>query len=239
MTRDTPLYLLGRPELGGRPLPNVPMPEAIPTDAPTNSGGGPLPNPRDMFDDWEYLPDDVKRRILQAAHANRPLPKAPKPRYGVFYDKLGTTQAWRNLVQYVVNGTILPSTTAAVNVAVTLPAGFEALRLNQYPGATLAFLVIRSFSYSATAGSATGALTFIYYDTSGNPVPLGVYSAGNPYDGIMDVAIMSPTPVSDPTNPTLGQLSVSMTNGGTPVTLAWQMGFSVAYLLPEAQDEGV
>jgi hypothetical protein len=160
------------------------------------------------------------------------------PRYNTLYDSYRSKQAWANSADGEAEGTITTVAGSAVTVpvALNLPANTQSpnWRLEQWPGGTLLYLIIRSFSAGPqTATFATqGAINILFIDQFGNLAPLGVI-ANNSFSNIQLTPMILPGAITDSgQQKSLGQLSFTLNAGATVGTYAWQIGFSVAYLLP-------
>jgi len=159
------------------------------------------------------------------------------PNYNYLYDTLRSRDAWENSADGYANGTVTTVAGSLVTspVVLTLPANTQSpnWRLQQWPGGTLLYLFIRSFSMGPqTATFATqGEIDVVFIDQFGNPAPLGVIPNNSFFNETPGVLL--PSPITDSGQQTrLGNLSCTLNAGATVGTYSWQMGFSCAYLLP-------
>ncbi len=183
---------------------------------------------------------DVSEQLTQpmpAVHDTRPIVIKPAqklliPQYNELYDTLRTTKAWRYCADMYAKGTITTVANALATASVSF-AQTPVFRTSQWPGAVQLYLVIRQFSLAPQSTiSAVGALDCYFIDQFGNTAPLGDYVSSSGNNVGFDTLLT--TPITDPENSTnVGQLQVTLT-GTTPTTSVynWQIGFSVAYLLP-------
>lgn len=159
------------------------------------------------------------------------------PNFNDLYDTYRSRGAWRYSADGYANGTITTVANTAVSTAVslTLPANTQSpnWRLEQWPGGTLLYLVIRYFSIGPqTASFATaGAITCVFVDQFGNNVPLGVVPNNNFFSS-STITIVPGAITDSGQQVNLGQLVATLNSGATVGTYAWQIGFSVAYLIP-------
>ncbi len=160
------------------------------------------------------------------------------PRYNTLYDSYRSKQAWANSADGEAEGTVTTVAGVAVTVpvALNLPPNTQSpnWRLEQWPGGTLLYLIIRSFSIGPqTATFATqGAINVLFIDQFGNLAPLGVIP-NNAFSNLQLVPVILPGAITDSgQQKSLGQLSFTLNAGATVGAYAWQLGFSVAYLLP-------
>jgi hypothetical protein len=159
------------------------------------------------------------------------------PNYNTLYDSLRSREGWRYIADGYADGTVttIAATAVVATVNLTLPSNTQSpnWRLEQWPGGTQLFLVIRSFSLGpSTATFATqGEINVVYISKYGNPVPLGIFPNNN-FVNIFPLALI-PAPHTDSGDQTaLGSLSFTLNAGATVGAYAWQIGFSAAYLLP-------
>lgn len=159
------------------------------------------------------------------------------PNYNNLYDTLRSKQAWQVSADGYANGTVttVAGTLVTSPVVLTLPANTQSpnWRLQQWPGGTLLYLVVRSFSMGPqTATFATqGEIDVVFVDQFGNPVPLGVVPNNN-FVNTFPLALL-PSPITDTgQQDELGDISFTLNAAATTGTYSWQIGFSCAYLLP-------
>lgn len=159
------------------------------------------------------------------------------PNYNKLYDSFRSTQGWRYAADGEAEGTVTTVAGSAVlsAVALNLPANTQSpnWRLEQWPGGVQLFLVVRYFSMGPqTATFATqGAINVVFLDQFGNLAPLGI-APNNGFFQNGNTAVL-PGPITDSgQQKNLGNLSFTLNSGATVGTYAWQLGFSVAYLLP-------
>jgi hypothetical protein len=159
------------------------------------------------------------------------------PNYNDFYDSFGTRQGWRYAGDAYASGSVTTVANQAVLVTVSLtePTNTQGpiWNLKKWPGGTLLYPVVRLFSLGPiTAVFATqGAISVVFYDQFGNPIPLGVLPNNNFTTEGMHVIM--PSPITDAgQQANIGQLSFTLNTGATVGTYNWQMGFCAAYLLP-------
>lgn len=159
--------------------------------------------------------------------------KVLKPTYNVLYGNTSVEGAWRYEILATVTGnTGTTSANATITKSITLSAPLGA-RLVQWPGAIHGYLVLRYFSLAPQAAITTvGSINVTFLDAIGGyTVPLGNMVSSGSMQQDRDVII--PTPITDPNITTLGSLLVNLV-GAAPTTSDYnfQLGFSVAYLLP-------
>lgn len=114
----------------------------------------------------------------------------------------------------------------------TIPVSFPSaavspvIMLYRYPGALFFQLRISSFSWVPTATTMTGLQSLQFQDVSGATCPLGIYAASSQSIGsYVGIDKLLTGTYTDPGTITLGQLVVkNLGIGGTPVTVAWQLG---------------
>lgn len=166
------------------------------------------------------------------------------PNYNTLYDRYGSKQGWRYSADAYANGSVTTITNQAVNVAVNLTevSGTQGgiWSLNQWPGGTLLYPVIRFFSLGPTTASFTtqGTISIVFYDQFGNPAPLGVL-ANNAFSSFTNDTII-PGPITDTgQQANIGTLSFTLNSGATVGTYNWQIAFSAAYLLPAVKGYNV
>lgn len=149
------------------------------------------------------------------------------------YGTQQTVDGWRYVVDNFAKGTLTTSAGATVSTTITF-ALTPTWRLEQFPGATQLFFCIRQFALTAQApGTLTtvGALDIVFQDTvGGQQIPLGDVASNVSLN--LDLDRLIPTPITDPSNPTVGNLLVGLTAAATTGTYNWQLSFSGAYLLP-------
>lgn len=181
----------------------------------------------------------VTELLLQKAefHDQRPLMvKHPqlirKVDLNKMYGTLRTENGWRYIIDNFAKGTVttIANQTVSAAVALILTPNW---RLEQWPGATQMFLVIRQFALSPqTATFATaGTIDIIYQDTiGGQQIPLGDMLNNASLNS--DMVRLIPTPITDPNVTAIGNLLVTLNTGATVGVYNWQLSFSGAYLLP-------
>jgi hypothetical protein len=178
---------------------------------------------------------------LKAVHADRPLMYKQDipllvPKYNRLYDTFRTEQGWRYAADAYANGTVttIAGNAVLVDVDLTLPANTQSpnWRLEQWPGGTQLFLVIRFFSMGPqTASFATqGEIDVVFQDDYGNNAPMGVVPNNAFYSNNNDTIM--PTPITDSGTTAMGTLSFTLNSGATIGTYSWQMAFAAAYLMP-------
>jgi hypothetical protein len=179
----------------------------------------------------------VNPRPAQAPHMMKQDVPILVPNYNRLYDTYRTTQGWRYSADGYANGTVTTVAGSAVLVPVklTLPTNTQSpnWRLEQWPGGTLLYLVVRAFFMGPqTATFATaGEIDVVFIDQFGNTAPLGVVPNNGFYTFSSDTIM--PGPVTDTgQQSSLGNLSFTLNTGATVGTYSWQMAFGVAYLLP-------
>lgn len=123
------------------------------------------------------------------------------------------------------------STPTIQPIVVNPPSGPLIPQFSQYPGGVSGYVVLSSFAYAAAGTGMTGALVWYWLDPNGQAIPLGC-SAGTDTSVRVTRTLMSKIPITDAGTPSLGSIMVKMVNGATPVVCAWQIGVSLAYLLP-------
>jgi hypothetical protein len=155
-----------------------------------------------------------------------------EPRYNHLYGSDRVEGSWRYRIDEYVTGNLTTSANAQVNAVVTL-ANDPYWRLSRWPGARQLFLCMRMFGLCPrTTLTTAGSLVCTFQDaTLGKSIPLGVFpstAGGNDY---LEVLLGT---ISDPDALTLGTIEVTL-SGTSPTTgtYDWQVGVSVAYLLPE------
>jgi hypothetical protein len=158
------------------------------------------------------------------------------PKYNKLYDSFRTEEGWRFSADAYANGTVttIAATTVTVDVDFTLPANTQSpnWRLEQWPGGTQLYLVIRFFSMGPqTANFATaGEIDIVFQDEYGNPAPMGIAPNNSFYT--FNMQTIMPTPLTDSGNQEAGFLSFTLNAGATVGTYSWQMAFAAAYMLP-------
>jgi hypothetical protein len=159
------------------------------------------------------------------------------PNYNQFYDTLRTKQGWQFSADGYANGTVttVAGTTVISPVVLTLPSNTQSpnWRLQQWPGGTLLYLFIRSFSMGPqTAVLATqGEIDVVFVDQFGNSAPLGVVPNNAFFNDLP--GILLPSPITDTgQQDELGDINFTLNAGATVGVYSWQIGFSCAYLLP-------
>ena len=166
----------------------------------------------------------------------RPLEEKPiiphkKPHYNILYGSLGTEGGWRYVIDNFAVGTVttIAGQTVATKINLALVQNW---RLDIWPGAVSMYLVLRRFSMALqTATLATlGAVDVQFVDSGGQVIPLGdfISNAGT----VQDMAIVCPTPITDPSNLQAGTLNVALSAGATVGTYNFQLGFAGAFLIP-------
>jgi len=155
----------------------------------------------------------------------------PVPNYNTLYDGLRSKQGWRYISEASAQGTVTTVAGSSVLVPVTMTQTPN-WRLEQWPGGTQLFLVVRMFSVGPqTASFATqGEISVLYLDWSANVTPLGIIPNNGFYTNGFDTIL--PAAITDPGLAALGQLSFTLNAGATVGNYSWQLGFSAAYLLP-------
>lgn len=240
---NNPLASYDRGERGGWPVPTESS-----TTFGTPYGSGVATQNRDLFPPVETLlppqhPHNLppllpSRQQLEAAREAVMVQRPAEPRtvrFGRLYDSLRTRDAWRYIIDLAADGTITPSTAAPVVAAITVPTTqLPAQALDQYPGAGACFAVVTMFSYAVTAAGMAGALVWYWLDQAGKLIPLIAANGGELSHEVGPTAVSKYRYV-DPSGSQLelGSIYVKMVSGATPVLCAWQIGFSLAYLLPE------
>lgn len=161
-----------------------------------------------------------------------------EPRYNKLYDGIRSQHAIEFFADYYANGTIttIAATQVLGTVNLTLPSGTQSpnWRLEQWPGGTQLFLMIRWFSLGPqTASFATqGEIDTLFISRYGAPVPLGVLP-NNAFTNLRMMALI-PTPYTDSGDQAgLGQLSVTLNSGATVGTYSYQIGLTAVYMIPE------
>jgi hypothetical protein len=179
----------------------------------------------------------VTEELVAPAHKGRPVHLKPPetlivPRFNRMYGSLRTSDGWRYLIDNIASGTVITSAGATATAAVNLLLDPH-WRLEQWPGGTQVYLVIRQFSIAPqTATFATlGALDITFLSNSGYVIPLGDIVSSGSEDVYLTTII--PSPLTDPDVQGVGTLQVALNAGATVGTYNWQMGFSGAYLLPD------
>jgi len=157
-----------------------------------------------------------------------------RPTYNHLYDTNRTTQAWRYGADIEINafGQLGPAGGATLQVPVAMPQAPN-WRLEQWPGGTQLFLVLTDYAIGAEASVSGGPLTMKFQSLGGSVVNLGILGTGGlPINLSFDVVLQ--TPITDPSNPQLGNLIWTQQPGAaSAATLDWMISFSVAYLLPD------
>lgn len=187
--------------------------------------------------------EPVREQLTQPMeqHDNRPVMRKVDaqhfkvPNFNKTYGSLRVENGWRYAVDNYAVGTITSVAATAVNAAATLVLAPN-WRLEQWPGGTQLYIVLRSFSIAPqTATFATaGNLDCRYIDLiGGNVVPLGVFL--NTTGGSDTMSVLIPTPITDPGVTNIGQVQVTLNTGATVGTYNWQVAFSVAYMVPALQ----
>jgi len=173
-------------------------------------------------------PQDIRQR------ARKPIHPQQIPRFNHLYGSNKVEGSWSNVVDVSTKGTITTVAGATTPVAVTLSSSPHFL-LSRWPGAINMFLCIRQFSIAPQTATFTtlGALDISYADLIGGQIiPIcDILNSG--VGNFNDMAILIPTPVTDPDNPVIGQILVGLNTGATVGTYNWQIGFSAAYLVPQ------
>lgn len=186
--------------------------------------------------DQPALPPSVRQlAAINRAQAIRPPTEPQAVRLGRYYDSSRTEAAWRYTAEMAADGTITPSVAGPVTAPITVPTTqLPEQVLSQYPGGIQARAVLTTFSYASTTTGATGALVWYWIDNGGHLIPLMCTSAADTSHQTTET-ILSKAALVDASGPALylGQLYVKMVVGATPVQLAWQVGFSLAFLLPD------
>lgn len=156
------------------------------------------------------------------------------PRYNEFYDTFRTRRGWRYAADAYANGTVTTVAGSTVNIDVDLNQTSQSpnWRLEQWPGGTLLYPVIRFFSMGPqTATFATqGEIDVVFTDDFGNPTPLGVVPNNAFFNNNNDTIL--PGPITDTGQTGIGTLSFTLNAGATVGTYSWQLAFAAAYLLP-------
>lgn len=153
------------------------------------------------------------------------------PRFNTLYDSAGSTQGWRYMADAFVHGSIATSVNSTVTTPVQL-ANSPNWKLQQWPGAVQLFLVVRFFGIvPGTVPTANAGMECLFIDNFGNTIPLGEVLSQT--GGNLGQDVILPTALTDPGNPTLGTLSVTLANvASANSTYLWSMGFSAGYMLP-------
>jgi hypothetical protein len=192
----------------------------------------PKPAPKEIPDTEELV--EHEHRIIHTLKQDIPI---LVPNYNTLYDTLRTKQAWQFSADGYANGTVttIANTLVTSPVVLTLPANTQSpnWRLQQWPGGTLLYLFIRSFSMGPqTAAFATqGEIDVVFVDQFGNSAPLGVVPNNAFFNDLP--GILLPSPITDTgQQDELGDISFTLNSGATVGTYSWQIGFSCAYLLP-------
>lgn len=164
---------------------------------------------------------EVKRKILE---------RPRQVRYNRLYDTLRTEQAWRYMADVSFYSTFTTSV-GSVQIPITLSQPLN-LRIKQWPGSTQAFLVLRTFSCAPQAASLTtlGAIDIQFQASGGYSVPLGDFGSFGNIN--VNYQTIIPQPLTDSGMTNLGTLIVALSTGASTATYYFQMGFSMAYLLP-------
>jgi hypothetical protein len=157
------------------------------------------------------------------------------PHFNDLYDSLGTKGGWRFICDDIVQGTVTTVAASAVLSAVALssPASMSPkFSLERWPGGVQVYLCVRSFSFGPSTASfiTQGEINVLFIDQFGNSLPLGIVPNNN-FTQFGTSSIL-PTPITDPANVNVGNLSFTLNSGATVGSYAWQLGFSFAYLLP-------
>jgi hypothetical protein len=158
------------------------------------------------------------------------------PKYNKLYDTFRTEEGWRFSADQYANGTVttIAGSAVIVDVDLTLPANTQSpnWRLEQWPGGTQLYLVVRFFAMGPqTASIATaGEIDVVFQDDYGNNAPLGIAPNNNFY--LFNMQSILPTPLTDSGVTGVGTLSFTLNSGATVGTYSWQMAFSAAYMLP-------
>jgi len=111
-----------------------------------------------------------------------------------------------------------------------LPTLFRPFLQGQWPDSVQLQLAVTRFAIVPEVAGSTGALMCWYEDTGHYQVPLGGYQAAT--GGTCDIGLIAPSYITDPKFPAIGELHVYWRGGAAGATMAYEIGFSVVYLLP-------
>lgn len=154
-----------------------------------------------------------------------------RTRFNRLIDSLATEDGWRYCGDMTVSGSI---TTTASGAGVNVTPSMQAIRRQyQWPITVQMFPVLRFFAIApeAPAGNTTvGALSLILQTPSGVPIPLGVSLSNTAY--VIQPHVLFTNSLTDLDKFTC-QLLATISSGTTVGTYDFQIGFSLAYLLPE------
>lgn len=162
----------------------------------------------------------------------KPLLPHRKPHYNVLYNSLGVSDELVSVADNFATGNFSPvASPGAVTQTVTATNPIH-LNLSQWPGAISCYPVIRSFHVGQSA-NVSDVLQFIFFDNSGNPIPLCIYDVSNSASQNYNLGYICPSAVTDVGNQTLGQIVATTINGTvTTPTIYWMLGISFVYLIP-------
>ena len=166
-------------------------------------------------------------------HDRRPVRfAAPSPRHEPRFNRLYNSLRSDNLINGVsdlaLTGSIAITNAATTTVNLALSTSPNYL-IRKWPDATQAFLLLRSFSLAPSTAGAVGDLQCVWYDSAGNTIPLGDFSAASA--GTLMNPVLSPNPLTDTGSLALGSLSVNWLGGIAGITVGYSFGWSVVYLL--------
>jgi|SRR5271167_983736 len=162
------------------------------------------------------------------------------PKLNTLYDSQRTPNAWRYTADLSIPllgiALVAGINTVPIATPVSQPPNW---RLEQWPNAVSLYYVVTEFGFAQRAVVATpGTLLIQFLPTGGPAVCIGMTVSSltgtnlDSFDSGGDILI--PFPVSDPGNPAIGNLLITLSPGSTGFTADMFINIAVAYLLPSA-----
>lgn len=153
------------------------------------------------------------------------------PQFNKLYDSLRSADAWRFVSDNYASGTISTSVNSTVQVTVKL-ANTPLWRLEQWPGAVHLYLMLRFFGIAPqSVPTANAGMECMFIDNSGGTTPLGEFLSQTGGNGL-PFALLN-APITDPSNTSVGVLSVALANvASSNGTYNYSFGFSAVYVVP-------
>ena len=156
------------------------------------------------------------------------------PDLNVLYDSQRTPNAWRYTADLSIP-ILNQSVVAGVNtITIVTPTGQPPnWRLSQWPNGIQLYMVVSGYGFSQRAAVGTiGTIIHQFQPNAGPAVCIAMSQTNSPgIDFVGDVLV--PFPVVDPSNPTIGNLILTLSPGGaSTITADMFINISAAYLLP-------